>query len=136
MKELTVQATTEALVEVQTFVEEILEEAGASMGAMVQTTICVEEIYINIANYAYRPDVGYATIRCSVEGNPSAVSIQFEDAGRQFDPLAKEDADITLSAEEREIGGLGILMVKKTMDVVIYEYSDGKNIFTMKKILK
>ena len=59
--------------------------------------------------------------------------VQFIDNGKPFDPLAKEDADITLSAEEREIGGLGILMVKKSMDVVEYSYEAGKNILTIKK---
>lgn len=135
MKELTIQATDQALIEVQAFIEEELEVAGASMKAMMQISVCVEEIYVNIAHYAYNPDVGPATIRCTVEENPSRVILQFEDNGLPFDPLAKEDADITLSAEERDIGGLGILMVKKTMDQVDYVYQDGKNILTLHKSL-
>lgn len=133
MKELTLLATVEALDDVQAFIEGELELANAPMKTMLQISICVEELYVNIANYAYNPSVGDATIRCILSENPSKISIQFEDGGVPFDPLAKEDADTTLTAEEREIGGLGILMVKRSMDCVTYAYENGKNIFTMEK---
>lgn len=133
MKELTVAATLENLGEVQAFIEESLEEKGCPMKAMMQISIAVEEIYVNIAHYAYHPEIGEATVRCQVEGEPLQVTVQFLDGGKPFDPLKKEDADTSLSAEEREIGGLGILMVKKSMDDVLYEYKDGKNILTLKK---
>lgn len=133
MKELTVLATLDALTEVQSFVESELELAGVAMKTMLQVSICVEEIYVNISNYAYQPDIGEATICCSIGGDPMQVIIQFLDAGKPFDPLAEEDADITLSAEERDIGGLGILMVKKSMDLVTYSYENGKNILTLLK---
>ena len=103
------------------------------MKTMLQVSVAVEEIYVNIAHYAYHPEIGEATIRCAVGGDPLQVTIQFLDSGKPFDPLAKPDADITLSAEERQIGGLGILMVKKTMDDVVYEYKDGCNVLTLKK---
>ncbi|MFI3171162.1 MAG: ATP-binding protein [Eubacteriales bacterium] len=135
MKEITVDATLENLAVVQRFIEEELEIIGASMKAIMQTSIAVEEIYVNIAHYAYNPDVGEATIRCSVDEEPLRVSIQFLDSGKPYNPLEKEDADITLTAEEREIGGLGILMVKKSMDEVTYEYEAGKNILTIHKNL-
>ena len=90
---------------------------------------------MNIVHYAYNPQVGKATIRCEVTDNPMQVIIQFLDSGIPFDPLAKEDADITLSAEERNIGGLGIFMVKQSMDEVNYEYMDGKNVLTIRKVL-
>ncbi len=135
MKELTVPATVEKLDTVQTFIEGELEEKGCPMKAVMQISVAVEEIYVNIAHYAYHPEVGEATVRCSVGGDPLQVTIQFLDRGKPFDPLAKPDADTTLSAEERSIGGLGILMVKKSMDDVTYEYRDGCNILTLKKSL-
>ncbi len=133
MKELTVPATLEQLETVQAFIEGELEQHGCPMKTMLQVSVAVEEIYVNIAHYAYHPELGEATIRCAVGGDPLQVTIQFLDSGKPFDPLAKPDADITLSAEERQIGGLGILMVKKTMDDVLYEYKDGCNILTLKK---
>ena len=133
MKELTVPATLEQLETVQAFIEGELEQHGCPMKTMLQVSVAVEEIYVNIARYAYHPELGEATIRCAVGGDPLQVTIQFLDSGKPFDPLAKPDADITLSAEERQIGGLGILMVKKTMDDVLYEYKDGCNILTLKK---
>ncbi len=135
MKDITVDATLDNLEVVQNFVSEELESQGCSMKVMMQIEIAVEEIYVNIVHYAYNPEIGKATIRCEVTDNPMQVIIQFMDSGVPFDPLAKEDADITLSAEEREIGGLGIFMVKKSMDEVSYEYKEGKNVLTIRKVL-
>lgn len=135
MKEITVAATLDNLARVQEFIGVELKSCGCPMRAMMQISVAVEEIYVNIAHYAYYPLVGEATVRCAVGGEPLQVTIQFLDNGKPFDPLAKPDADITLSAEERVIGGLGILMVKKSMDDVQYEYRDGCNILTLKKHL-
>ena len=135
MKDITVDATLDNLEVVQNFVSEELEMQGCSMKVMMQIEIAVEEIYVNIVHYAYNPEIGKATIRCEVTDNPMQVIIQFLDSGVPFDPLAKKDADITLSAEEREIGGLGIFMVKQSMDEVSYEYKEGKNVLTIKKVL-
>ena len=135
MKDITVDATLDNLEVVQNFVSEELETQGCSMKVMMQIEIAVEEIYVNIVHYAYNPEIGKATIRCEVTDNPMQVIIQFMDSGVPFDPLAKEDADITLSAEERQIGGLGIFMVKKSMDEVSYEYKEGKNVLTIRKVL-
>lgn len=135
MKSLKVCATLENLYAVQDFIREELEQADCALGTMMKVEIAVEEIYVNIANYAYNPEIGEAEIQCEVGGNPMQITIQFLDSGVPFDPLAKKDADITLSAEEREIGGVGILMVKKSMDDIKYEYKDGKNILTICKKL-
>ncbi len=135
MKELTVSATLDNLSAVQDFIERELEQNDCPMKAIMQISVAVEEIYVNIAHYAYNPSVGKATIRCEVGGEPVHVTIQFMDSGTPFDPLAKKDADTTLSAEERGIGGLGILMVKKSMDQVDYAYESGKNILTIRKEL-
>lgn len=135
MKDITVDATLDNLEVVQNFVNEELELQGCSMKVMMQIEIAVEEIFVNIVHYAYNPQVGKATVRCEVTDNPMQVIIQFLDSGVPFDPMAKEDADITLSAEERSIGGLGIYMVKQSMDEVNYEYKDGKNVLTIRKVL-
>ena len=133
MKELYVEAKDENLDTVIAFVEEQLEAYGCPMKTMMQVDIAVEEIFVNIAHYAYNPAVGGATIRAEVTEDPLQVSITFVDNGVPYDPLAKEDPDITLSAEDRQIGGLGIFMVKKSMDDMTYEYKDGQNILTIKK---
>ena len=127
-------AEPEQLEPVQRFVEEQIERYDCSARVRFQLDVAVEEIFINIATYAYRPgQAGQAAVRCCVGGDPLQVTIQFQDQGVPFNPLAKEDADITLSARERQIGGLGILMVKKSMDAVRYSYEDGKNILTIQK---
>lgn len=127
-------AEPEQLEPVQRFVEEQIERYDCSARVRFQLDVAVEEIFINIAKYAYRPgQAGQAAVRCCVGGDPLQVTIQFQDQGVPFNPLAKEDADISLSAQERQIGGLGILMVKKSMDAVRYSYEDGKNILTIQK---
>ena len=127
-------AKLDQLEPVQKFVLDQLRGFPYTERTRAQLDVAVEEIFVNIAHYAYRPEqLGEATVRCCVGGSPLQVTIQFLDNGKPFNPLAKEDADITLSAEERQIGGLGILMVKKSMDAVDYTYEDGKNILTIKK---
>ncbi|MDE6984956.1 MAG: ATP-binding protein, partial [Lachnospiraceae bacterium] len=95
--------------------------------------VAIDELFGNIAHYAYNPEVGSATVRVEVIRSPLAVVITFIDNGVQYDPLAKEDPDTALSAEEREIGGLGIYMVKKSMDEITYEYREGQNILRIRK---
>ncbi|MBO6052794.1 MAG: ATP-binding protein, partial [Clostridia bacterium] len=133
--ELEVEAVIDNLPVVRSFVERHLEEAECSARSQMQIDLAVEEIFVNIANYAYAPDIGKATVRVEVSEEPVAVTITFIDHGIPYDPLAKTDPDVTLSAEEREIGGLGIFMTKKTMDDVAYEYKNGQNILTLKKSL-
>lgn len=135
MKELELAATTENLHAVLAFVDEELEAVGCSMRSQMQIDIAVEEIFVNIAHYAYNPEVGKATIRVEVQPEPLAVVLTFLDQGVPYDPLAKADPDVSLSAEERQIGGLGIFMVKKSMDDVQYRYENGRNILTLKKTL-
>lgn len=135
MKELTIAATVENIDTVTDFVNEQLEAYDCPMKAQLQIAVAIDELFSNIAHYAYNPDVGQATVRVEVVENPLSVIITFIDNGIPYDPLKKEDPDITLSAEERDIGGLGIYMVKKTMDAVSYEYKDGCNILTIKKDL-
>lgn len=133
MDEITFEAKTENLDEVLAFVDRHLEELDCPMKTQMQLDIAVEEIFVNIASYAYAPGIGEATIRVETVKDPASISITFIDSGMHYDPLAKEDPDVTLSAQERKIGGLGIFMVKKSMDDITYEYLDGKNILTIKK---
>ena len=135
-KELVIDASTDKLDEVIAFVDTQLENYECSMKTQMQIDIAVEEIFVNIANYAYNPEIGDATIRVEVSNEPLAVAITFLDHGKPYDPLAKEDPDVTLSAEERDIGGLGIFMTKKSMDNIRYEYKDGQNILRLKKNLR
>ena len=133
--EVVVEALKENLGEVSAFVDSHLEEIDCPIKAQMQLDIAVEELFVNIANYAYAPDTGKATIRLEINEEPLSVSITFIDNGVQYDPLAKADPDITLSAEERAIGGLGIFMVKKSMDDMFYEYKDSQNVLTIVKKL-
>ncbi|NLX25759.1 MAG: ATP-binding protein [Lentisphaerae bacterium] len=133
MKEMSLPAKTENLQTVIDFVTDELESFACPLKARLQIELAVEEIFVNIARYAYRPEVGEATVRCAVDKEPLQVVIQFLDQGKPYNPLTKKDADTSLPAEEREIGGLGILLVKKSMDSIDYEYQDGKNILTIKK---
>ena len=133
MKELTVDATIENVAAVTAFVDEQLEQLDCPIKTQCQVDVAIDELFGNIANYAYNPDIGDATVRVEVTEHPLAVVITFIDNGVPYDPRAKSDPDSTLSAEEREIGGLGIYMVKKSMDDISYEYKDGKNILKIKK---
>ena len=135
MKELTIAAKIENIEAVTDFVNEQLEALDCPMKAQMQIDIAIDELFGNIAHYAYNPEIGKATVRVEVIEDPLAVTITFIDNGVPYDPLAKADPDTTLSAEERDIGGLGIYMVKKSMDDITYEYKDGQNILKIKKKL-
>ena len=133
MKEITLDATIGNIGEVTEFVNRSLEEGGCPMKAQLQIDIAVDELFGNIAHYAYRPETGPATVRIEITEKPPAAVLTFIDSGVPYDPLAKEDADVTLSAGEREAGGLGIFLVKKSMDDMTYEYKDGQNILKIRK---
>lgn len=136
------EAKIDNLQKVMGFVEEELEAQDWDMARIMQISLAVEEIFANIAHYAYGkldeggkpiPDSGTGPMELDLEADKGQVFITFKDKGVPYNPLEKEDPDITLSAEEREIGGLGIFMVKKTMDEVSYNHEDGKNILTLMK---
>ncbi len=131
--ELEIEAETGNLEEVQAFIGERLEAGGCPPKTAMQIGVAVEEIFVNIANYAYAPGQGSATVRVEVDDDPLTVTITFIDHGMPYDPLARVDPDTSLPAEAREIGGLGVFMTKKLMDDIAYEYRDGQNILTMKK---
>lgn len=124
---MTVAATKENWTLVMEAIEELLDSVNCPIKSKFQILTAAEEIYVNIASYAYGDKTGEADIDFSYDEATKIFSISFVDSGVPYNPLEKEDADITLSAEERRIGGLGILMVKKSMDDIKYEYSDNKN---------
>ena len=128
---LEVPALKENLSQVISFVGEHLEEIGCGMKLQMQLETAVEEIFINIASYAYPEKQGTAVIELSCENGTAQIT--FTDQGIPFDPLARTDPDTTLPAEERPIGGLGILMVKKMMDKVTYRRENGCNILSIQK---
>ena len=131
--ELEIRAVRENLPQVIDFTERILDEADCPMKARMQITLAVEEVFVNIASYAYTSEEGLATIRAEITDDPRSAVITFIDSGKPYDPLAKNDPDVTLSAEDREIGGLGIFMVKNLVDDMRYSYQDGKNILSILK---
>ena len=132
-RELTLEATDANLPAVLAFVDAELEALDCPMKTQMQIDVAVEEIFVNIAHYAYAPGIGSATVRLETASDPKRVLITFLDRGMPYDPLARPDPDVTLSAEDREIGGLGVYMVKKSMDEVRYAYADGQNILTIRK---
>ena len=131
--DLTLDAVVDNLEKVLAFVNERLEALDCPPKVQMQIDVAVEEIFVNIASYAYAPKTGQATIRFQTDAATGAAEITFIDRGAPYDPLAKPDPDVTLSAEERQIGGLGIYMVKKSTDDMRYEYRDGQNILTLVK---
>ncbi len=135
MKRLIIEASDKNLDKVLAFVEEQLDALGCPAKTKIQINIAVEELFVNIAHYAYAPAVGTAEVLFSAKSDPPAAEITFIDEGKPYDPLAKPDPDVTLSSEKRQIGGLGIYMVKKSMDDVWYRYEDGRNILTIQKKL-
>lgn len=126
-------ATDFELVNVIAFLEEELEKIDCPMKTVMQLSLCLEEIFVNVAHYSFPESEGSATI--SIDYKDEVFSIIVEDSGVPFNPLEKEDPDISLAAEDRRIGGLGIYLVKKTMDELSYEYKGNKNIFCMRKYL-
>ena len=133
MKKITVAATVENLQDVIDFATENLEERDCPMKFIMQTELVIEEVFVNIANYAYQPEIGAATFCIEFEENPSAAIMTFIDEGKPYNPLENEEPDTTLAIEDRDIGGLGIFLVKKNVDEISYSYEGGKNILRMKK---
>lgn len=134
-KELTVEATLDNLDQVMGFVEDTLSMTSCPMKVCMQYVLCVEELFVNVASYAYEGKEGNCTVSLETQHTDTDGTAVFTivDSGKPFNPLEKEDPDITLSADERQIGGLGIYMVKKSMDAVSYSYEDKKNMLRLEK---
>lgn len=135
MKILQIPAQVEYLDQVLKFIKDELAEIGCTKKAIFQMEIAVEEIFVNIAHYAYGKDSGIATIGVETSKDPNIAKVVFSDCGKPYNPLSRPDPDISLSCAERPIGGLGIYMVKKSMDAVKYDHENGKNVLTIHKKL-
>lgn len=133
MFELTLKAIVDNLPKVTDFIDGHLEACDCPMKAQLQIDIAIDELFANIAHYAYGDAVGDATVQFDFDPSDRIVSVTFMDHGVPFDPLQSAEPDVTLSAEEREIGGLGIFLVKKTMDNLTYRYENGMNILNFTK---
>ncbi len=133
--ELVIDAEPENLKQVQDFIDEHLDAAGCAPKERMQIQIAAEEIFVNIASYAYAPAKGKATVCVEVSNNPLVITLTFIDNGFPFNPILRENPDISATAADRDIGGLGIFMTKKFMDDIYYEFKDGKNILRLKKDL-
>lgn len=133
MKELTLTAAIENIPAVTDFVESALEEWGCPLRIRMLLDVAVDEIVSNIAYYAYPDGQGTVTVKLEPTEQPRGVTLEFSDGGIPYDPLQREDPDTALSADRREIGGLGIYMVKRTVDSVRYAYQNGRNVLTVYK---
>ncbi len=134
MPKITLPATLENIELATDFLNGVLEKAGCPLRASLQLAVALDELMSNVARYAYAPGTGKITVSAEIREDPRRVVVTLTDAGAPYDPLQKSDPDVTLSADERRIGGLGIFIVKKTMDDMTYEYKDGKNVVTITKI--
>lgn len=130
---MVVEATADNITKVTAFANACMEQWGCPEIFQAQMDIAIDEVFGNIVRYAYPLQTGSAAVQVEVEGEPLTVIITFMDQGVPFDPLARETPDLSLGAEERPLGGLGIYMVKQSMDGIFYEYREGKNILQIRK---
>ena len=135
IKEITMDAVKDNLDSALIFINNYLDESGCSDKNKMQIDLAAEELFVNIAMYSYAPKKGSVTIKIGLSEDHSQVSITFTDAGTPYDPLSREDPDVTLPGEERLIGGLGIFLIKNYMDDVRYKFADGQNHLTIVKNL-
>ena len=133
MKTITTEATIRNIETVTAFVDRELEALGCPLRPLMQIRVVIDEIVSNIARDAYAPGTGSVTVQFAFDEKDRTVSLTFVDEGIPFDPLQQEEPDISLPAAKRKIGGLGILLVRKTMDEVTYRREDGKNILCLRK---
>lgn len=132
-KELTMDALIENVVPLTEVVDGMLESMDCPMKVQAQVDIAIDEVFSNIANYAYAPDTGITVVRIETCREPASITLTFKDWGVRYNPLEKKDPDVTLGLEEREIGGLGIFMVKKSMDKMFYRRRGRQNVLTVHK---
>ena len=135
MKEIVLDAKRENLPQLFEFITKTLREYSDDEKTIRKVKLCVEEAFMNIAAYAYDPEVGPAKVSVTALGEPYPLRVQvvFTDNGKPFNPLKAESPDVESGLEDRQVGGLGIFLIKKEMDDITYEYRDGQNILTLEK---
>ena len=134
-EELVIEAVVENLDTVNLFVHKFIERFEVSKRTLMQLDLIVEEIFVNIASYAYVPNTGSVKILVEAKEEPITVSLTLIDSGVPYNPLEKYDPDVNLSADDRQIGGLGIFLTKKLVNDISYQYLDGQNILKIEKDL-
>ena len=135
-EELVIEAVVDNLDAVNLFVHKFIEQFEISKSTLMQLDLVVEEIFVNIASYAYSPNTGLVKILLNIETAPLAISLTFIDSGIPYNPLEKSDPDINLSVDDRQIGGLGIFLTKNFVDDISYQFLDGQNVLQLTKSLK
>ena len=134
-EELVIEAVVDNLDAVNSFVHKYIEQFEVSKRTLMQLDLVVEEIFVNVASYAYAPDTGSVKILIEAKEEPHTVSLTFIDSGVPYNPLEKSDPDINLSVDDRQIGGLGIFLTKNLVDEISYKFVDGQNILQLTKSL-
>ena len=134
-EELVIEAVVDNLDDVNLFVHKSIEQFEVSKRTLMQLDLVVEEIFVNIANYAYSPNTGLVKILLQTDIEPLSISLTFIDSGVPYNPLEKSDPDVDLSADDRQIGGLGIFLTKNLVDDMSYQFVDGQNILQLTKNL-
>jgi sigma-B regulation protein RsbU (phosphoserine phosphatase) len=134
-KNLTLSNDVQEVPKLAAFVDEICEAVGIDMSSAMKMNLAIEEAVVNVMNYAY-PSGTKGEVRIEAKAHEGYVEFVISDDGKPFNPTEVKDADTTLSVEERDIGGLGIFLVKHYMDKVKYKYVDGQNVLTLRKNLK
>ena len=132
---LTLPATLKNIAAATKFMNDVLDSAGCSASVKKQLDVALDELMSNVARYAYAPGTGDITVSVEILEDPKRAVIALSDYGEPYNPLKNVDPDVTLPAEDREIGGLGVFIVKETMDDVTYEYREKQNIITIVKNL-
>ena len=135
-EELVIEAVVDNLDDVNLFVHKSIEQFEVSKRTLMQLDLVVEEIFVNIANYAYSPNTGLVKILLQTDIEPLSISLTFIDSGVPYNPLEKSDPDVNISADDRQIGGLGIFLTKNLVDDITYQFVDGQNVLQLTKSLK
>ena len=135
-EELVIEAVVDNLDAVNLFVHKFIEQFEISKSTLMQLDLVVEEIFVNIASYAYSPNTGLVKILLNIETAPLAISLTFIDSGIPYNPLEQSDPDVNLPVDDRQIGGLGIFLTKNIADDISYQFVDGQNVLQLTKSLK
>ena len=132
MDEIILKSNLDNLNPLLVTVEDLLEDKRISTKSKLQLELIIEELFVNICNYAYEKE-GQVKIQYGLFENPLRIVMNFIDEGVEFNPLNKEKPDLTLDADQREIGGLGLTIVRKNVDKLDYKYENNQNILTIEK---
>ena len=133
MKEIILESKSENLNTLLLEIEELIEDKRISIKSKLQLELIIEELFVNICSYAYE-DVGDIKIKYGLLEEPLRIVVTFIDNGIEFNPLSKTAPDLTLEAEQRDIGGLGLTIVRKNVDKIDYKYENNQNILTIEKV--